>query len=163
MLQINKASLCMQSCQDFEQLLMIDGQGGGWKHAAEMLADLAQDAAGDYVLILDDDDILLNADGVRLMKEAAQSQPAAVIFKGWHADLGILPNDNTWMRRPRLAQIGSFDFITRREVFCELVDTAVTNGYNNDFGIIDGVFERCLPVTWLNVLMCAAMRRSRGK
>jgi GT2 family glycosyltransferase len=163
MLQINKASLCMQSCQDFEQLLMIDGQGGGWKHAAEMLTELAQDATGDYVLILDDDDILLNADGVRLMKEAAQGEPAAVIFKGWHADLGILPNDNTWMRRPRLAQIGSFDFITRREVFVELADTAVTNGYTNDFGIIDGVFERCLPVTWLNVLMCAVMRRSRGK
>ena len=161
MLQINKASLCMQSCQDFEQLLMIDGQGGGWKHAAEMLTDMVQDATGDYVLILDDDDILLNADGIKLMKEATITAPAAVIFKGYHADLGILPNDNTWMRRPRLAQIGSFDFITRRDVFVELVDTA--DGYNNDFGIIDGVFERCLPVTWLNVLMCAVMRRSKGK
>jgi len=163
MLKINKASLAMQSCQDFEQLLAIDGLGQGWKHAAEMLADMARDATGDYVLILDDDDIMLNADGVKLIKEAAGSAPAAVIFRGYHADLGILPNDNIWMRRPGLAQIGSFDFITRRDVFCDLVETAVSNGYTNDFGIIDGVFERGLPVTWLNVLVCAVMRRSRGQ
>jgi hypothetical protein len=44
-----------------------------------------------------------------------------------------------------------------------LVDTAVSRGYANDFGIVDGIFGRGLPVTWLNVLVCAVMRRSRGK
>jgi hypothetical protein len=48
-------------------------------------------------------------------------------------------------------------------VFLEVVQESVNGGYCNDFAIIDGVFERNLPVVWLDALICAVMKRSRGK
>lgn len=163
MLRANDACLKAQSNPDYKQWILTDDQGRGWQYAAMMLVDVAPKLRGEYVLILDDDDLLINADGICLMKEAAMTRPAAVIFRGWHGDLGILPGPNGWMRRPFLGGIGSFDFIIRRDVFQDVVLDSATGGYTNDFAIIDGVFAREHSVVWLDALMCAVMRRSRGQ
>jgi hypothetical protein len=163
MLRANDACLKAQSDPDFKQWVLVDEKRRGWQHAAAMLMDVAPKLKGEYVLILDDDDLMINSEAICLLKEATQSQPAAVIFRGWHDDLGVLPGVDVWMRRPRLATIGAFDFITRRDVFCELVGTTGVAGYCNDFAIIDAVFERDMPRVWLDRLLCAVMKRSRGK
>lgn len=163
MLRANDACLKAQSDPDYKQWILADEQGRGWQHAAQLLVDVAPKLKGDYVLILDDDDLMINADGICLLKEAALTRPGAVIFRGWHGDLGILPGPNGWMRRPFLGGIGSFDFIIRRDVFCDLIGQSVGGGYGNDFALINGVFEADLPVVWLDTLICAVMRRSRGQ
>lgn len=164
MFRANHACLQAQSDPDFKSWLLVDDKGRGWKFAAQLLVEAAPKLKSEYVLILDDDDLMINADGICLLKEAAQSKPAAVIFKGWHGDrLGVLPGVDVWLKRPRLGTIGSFDFIIRRDLFGELAEAAVSYGYGNDFGIIDGVFEQGLPVVWLDVLVCAVMRRSLGQ
>lgn len=163
MLKANRACLKVQSMPDYKQWILADDERRGFQHAAFMLVDMAQNLQGDYVLILDDDDLMINAEGICLLKEATQTNPAAVIFKGWHADLGVLPGADAWMRRPRIGTIGSFDFIIRRDLFADLAQAATRDGYCNDFAIIDGVFKQGLEVVWLDALLCAVMRRSRGK
>jgi hypothetical protein len=164
MYRANHACLQAQSDPDYCHWTLADEERRGWQHAARLLAEVAPKLRSEYVLILDDDDLMINADGICLLKEAARdTEPAAVVFRGWHGDLGILPGPNGWMRRPFMGGIGSFDFIVRRDVFLEVVQESVNGGYCNDFAIIDGVFERNLPVVWLDALICAVMKRSRGK
>ena len=142
MLRANHACLQAQSDPDYKHWLLTDEVGQGWQHAAETLVTVAPKLKSRYVMILDDDDLMINWDGIRLLKGAAESNPAAVICRGWHGDLGVLPGPDAWERRPRLGTIGSFDFIIRRDLFGELAAGAVSGGYCNDFFIIDGIFER---------------------
>lgn len=164
-LNLNRASLLAQSCRDYEQILLVDDQRRGWDYAAQMLIKGAGQAIGEYVLILDDDDLMLNVNGIQLLSEATIARPAAVIFKGWHGDgLGVLPGVDAWHRRPRQGAIGCFDFVIRRDVFEAKMPEAASGGYNHDFALIDSVYEaHSHQIGWLDSVICAVTRRSIGE
>lgn len=164
MLRANDAALKAQSDPDFKQWVLTDTAGRGWAYAAEMLVDVAPKLTGEYVLILDDDDLMIHHQAIHELKMAAITRPPAILFRGWHGDLGVLPPDGAFGRRPQLGKIGSFDFILRRDVFCELVPRSIDGGYCNDFALIDGVFDHHPGgVIYLDLVICAVMMRSMGK
>jgi hypothetical protein len=158
-----QVSLAAQSCQDFEQVLIHDGVGQGMAWAQTQLTEAWKQANGRYILILDDDDLLQNPDGVKLLKEAAYKFPPAVIFKGHHDDLGILPRVDTWQSAPQVGSIGVFDFILRWDVFTRHSKVFAAGTYNDDHALIASVYrEHGKDIVWLDEVICAVQRRSLG-
>lgn len=118
-LAANRASLSNQTDQDFEQVLILDREGRGKRAAAASLRAEADRYRGEYVYILDDDDLLTDAAFVAGLKRiAAESDPDAIIVRARYGPLGILPDAPHWGARPVLGRIGAISFAVRRAVWC---------------------------------------------
>jgi glycosyltransferase involved in cell wall biosynthesis len=163
-LEINKLSLKTQEDPDFEQIIRVDDQGRGWAYIHQMLVDSIPDIHGQYVLTLDDDDMLINARAIRLLKEITPHQPPAVIYKVWLNELGILPSNGQWMRQPKLANITACGFVLRQDIFREYVPKLPPAHYASDYDLIRAVWDDYADeIEWLDMLMCWAIRRSIGR
>jgi len=107
--------------------------------------------------------VMLNADGIKILKAAATSDPPMIIFKGYVNGFGILPPPNVWQQTPGLGQIAVFCYILRSDLFVEFADTAARPEYHNDFLLFHAAFKKYPTlVKWSDRLICATMRRSRG-
>lgn len=161
-LTLNRASLRLQTDPDYEQLLAVDNVGRGWEHAQKMLAQLAGEAMGQYILALDDDDMLINAWAIEHLKQAAHANPPAVIWRAWHNDAGILPDNGHWGRKPELGFIGTCGFVVRTDVYREHIGPLVGH-YASDFDLISAVYaQHGDNVVWMDELCTWAIRRSFG-
>lgn len=167
LLERNHASLRTQSDPDYAQLVLLDIERRGWAYARQMLIDAAQslvaEYAAEYVLILDDDDYMLEPDGIALMKMAAHDHPPVVIFRGLHAEMGRLPR-RAWQSRPEPGDIGVFDFILRADVYRECVGAQSDSDYAHDHALIAAAYDRhAEAVVWLDAVICGADQRRIGK
>lgn len=163
MLELNKASVWMQSDPDVQHIIAVDTHSEkDWRRAHQMLVNAAADVEGQYVLILDDDDALINGRAVSLLKEATHDRPAVVIWRAWHGDLGILPDDAHWQRRPELGHIGACGFVLRADVYhdvlMEMQDEGYEGRYANDYDIVTRAYDKG-RTAWLDKLMTWAMQR----
>ena len=163
----NIASLQGQTDPDYEQLVLEDGHSRGWAFARQMLIDAANslvaDYACEYVLILDDDDVMRAPDGIAQLKRAARGAPPVIIFRGRHAELGILPS-HSWQGRPECGDIGIFDFILRADVYRECIGAQSASDYAHDHALIAAAYDRHQEaVVWLDAVICAADKRRIGK
>ena len=162
LLKRNRESLAAQTDPDYEQITMADEIGRGFGHAHDLLIQALPFVHGDYVLILDDDDFIQAADMIETLKAITLTKPPIVIFRGLHADFGILPS-YSWGQAPKLGDVGCFDFIMRADVFREFVKVTSANAYAHDYFILAAAFERHGSKTaWLDKVMCAADRRRNG-
>lgn len=160
MLRNNTASLDAQTDQDFQQIFLYDhiGRGVGW---ANKSLESAQ-PAGDYVMVLDDDDMLINAHAIELLKAAARHEPALVIFKAHHGRLGVLPRPTVWGKRPIRGSIGSCDFISRRDVWSKHI-AAFGAERCGDYYYLKSVWQDKPEVVWLNEQLASVQRISQGQ
>ncbi len=160
MLAENVASLEGQADPDYEQLFIVDdvGRGVGW--ANKQLATTKP--TGRYVMVLDDDDMMVDDNAIALMKEAAKNGPHIVIFKAVHSDLGVLPGPAVWQNRPIRGQIGSCDFITRRAVWEKHIEAFGTFACG-DFNFLKAIWLDSPTVVWLDRVLAGVQRISRGQ
>ena len=160
MLAKNKASLRGQTDQDFEQLFIVDevGRGIGW--ANQSLATAAP--AGDYVMVLDDDDLLTDYRAIELLKVAATDEPELVIFKAHHGPLGVLPSATVWEKRPIRGNIGGCDFISRRDVWEKHI-TAFGTMACGDYHYLRSLWQDEPEVVWLNEQLAAVQQIGKGR
>jgi hypothetical protein len=162
-LAINKASVRLQSDHDIQHLIITDplpqGSGMIWAQAAPMM--YVNDVYGQYIMLLDDDDMLLNTDAVRIFKSACSENysPGVIMFRTWHHDLGILPDNHVWGKQPLLGHIGNNDFIIRAYTWKAYIHN-LANGYNGDYEFIKSVFDSGASVVWLDILIAACMQRA---
>jgi len=160
----NQASLQAPTDLDYDQRVMTDFVRSGFEHVRDMMRQAAQTLPEHgYVLILDDDDVMSNPRGIETLKVAARDNPPAVIFRGQHADLGVLPK-HAWQTRPACGDIGSFDFILRVDVFRACVAAETQTAYAYDHAIIAAAYD-AYPgaVVWCDHVICAADKRRIGK
>jgi glycosyltransferase involved in cell wall biosynthesis len=159
MLARNVASLEEQAEPDYEQLFIVDdiGRGVGWANQALSTAE----PAGDYVMVLDDDDMLTDYRAIELLKLATVDEPPLVIFKADHARLGILPWPTVWGKRPIRGGIGSCDFISRRDVWEKHINAFGTLACG-DYRYLQSVWQDKPDVVWLDEQLAGVQRISRG-
>ena len=161
MLAKNMASLEVQSEPDYEQLFIVDdeGQGIGWANRA--LATV--DPTSDYVMVLDDDDMLINDRAIGLLMDAVMiDYPHLVIYRAEHGELGVLPDELTWNKRPLKGHIGSCDFITRRDVWKEHIHQfGIDEG--GDYAFLHAIWRDNPRTVWLDELLARTQRRSNGR
>lgn len=160
MLQKNIDSLLVQTCQDFEHVLIQDNEGRGVGWANEQLQHTSP--KGDYVLILDDDDRLIDETAVEKLKAAVNGQPDIVIFKADHAGLGVLPSPKVWEKSPMGGHIGSCDFITRRDLWRQHIP-AFAQPTCGDIAFLRSMWHEEIAAVWLNEQLAAVQRISRGR
>jgi hypothetical protein len=160
MLRINRQSVYGQTDRDLEQLFSTDmvGRGIGW--ANRELANFHP--CGDYVLVLDDDDRLVEPRAIEYLKEATKDNPDIVIFKGYHAELGRLPTKAIWNKRPLKGHIGSCDFISHRDIWKKHI-TAFGVDEGGDYAYLQSVWQDKPIVVWLDRQLTAVQRISKGQ
>lgn len=161
MLAKNKASLKAQTDRDFEHLFIRDdkGRGVGWANGEIAKAE----PTGEYVLVLDDDDMMLNHRAIAILKLATLDAPGMVIFKADHKELGILPSKAVWQSRPMQGQIGSISFISRLDIWkrhAKAYGVPKAGDYNYLHAAWPDVKDH---VVWLNELLTGVQRISWGQ
>ena len=140
MLVANKQSLREQSDQDYQHLVISDYVGVGVAYAnGEMATRDWSGIEGDYVMVLDDDDILSGPDVIKRLKEALVIMPVDLLIvrmdQGPH---GILPSPGEPIKRGR---IGCSAVIPSRLLFLEAVKS-YTPRYDGDYDYISACVEK---------------------
>jgi len=161
MLRRNQAALDAQTCDDWEQLLLVDavGRGVGWANA--QFAAHADDVSGDYVLMLDDDDMLARSDAIETLKDAAKGSPELIVFRADHKQNGILPTAEVWGQEPKATHISGQDFITRADVWrAHIAHFAQTS--MGDIAFLRALWPNVADVVWLDELLVEVQRVSLG-
>jgi len=155
----NEASVAAQTCNDYEHIFIVDDEGRGvaWANWALQLAQ----PAGDYVLVLDDDDKLTDPEAIAKLKEATADNPDLVIFKADHDGLGILPSPLIWGRAILRGHIGSCDFITSREQWYQHIHH-FAQPECGDFSFLNALWFNRPEVVWLDEQLAAVQRISKG-
>lgn len=156
----NVASLEGQADPDYEQLFIVDerGHGIGWANRSLAIAG----PVGEYVMVLDDDDMLVNDCAITWLKEATINAPALVIFKADHKELGILPSKAVWSKRPLKGQIGSISFISRRDIWDRHI-AAFGVDEGGDYAYLYAVWQEKPSVFWLDEVLAGVQQISRGR
>ena len=160
MLGKNVESLTSQGDPDFEQLFIVDAVGYGIGRANRELVTVKP--SGEFVLILDDDDMLINDAAITLLKEAAVDRPDIVIFKADHNGLGVLPSRVVWEHRPIKGRIGSCDFITRRDIWEKHIHAFGVDACG-DYEFLRALWQDRPKVVWLDEVLAGVQRISRGQ
>ena len=156
-------SITSQSCKDYNHLLFHDDtteKGYGINKADLSLRD-AKPLNGEYIMVLDDDDKLVDTEFVKDFKAAvSETKPDVVIFKGRIGAHGVMPRADSWKHPPTTGNIGSFCFAVKKEVWEKHIKS---------WGIAcgDGVFiatcyANTKSVLWLDRLVATTQRISRG-
>ena len=161
MLAENIASLQRQTDPDLFQTIIKDDVGRGVAWACRNLSTVIPD--GQYIWILDDDDLCICDTLVAEVKAIAYAHDPGVIFLRMdHGPLGILPDDAHWQRAPVEGHIGCSAFVVRRDVWIIYADWW-SERYAGDFDFISAVYaDPEVTHFWHDRIASRVQRRSMG-
>lgn len=164
-LAANQASLAALTDPDWCQTLIVDREGRGCAWANRNLANCADRLIGDYIWVLDDDDVCVRRELVEELKAISVMFAAdVVVVRMDHGpELGTLPRAG-WGRRAEVAEgdIGVSALICRREVWQKHAGSWGER-YAGDFDFAAAVLgDKRLLVYWHDVVASAISRQSAG-
>jgi len=148
LLERNKESVYAQLDQDWEHIFIVDDIGLGMEAANKSLALNAHLISGEYVLILDDDDILVDNNYVSGLRAIVRSyHPDVIISKmRWHLQVEK-PERQWWRHPPQHGHIGSPCFAVRREVWLQHIESFGTER-SGDFHFITAIWNAGCTFHW---------------
>jgi hypothetical protein len=139
LVQDNFASLDAQTCDDWVQTLLVDDVGHSVEWANYWLGKYGPNLEGDYIWVLDDDDICVRDTFVEEIAHIVQAHNPDVIICKIDAN-GVIPPPQLWGKPPQITQIGMACFVVRREVWQEYAD-AFWPKLAADFNFINAVWQ----------------------
>jgi hypothetical protein len=161
MLAINEASMRAQTDRDFTHTLLNDPEGRGIRWSYTNLASYAPFLVGEYIWILDDDDMCVSQTLIADLKEIVKAHsPAAIMVKMDHGERGILPSV-CWQRQPEIGGIGCSAFVVKRQVWQKHARFFTAN-YAGDFDFIDSIFARDYDIYWFDCVASKVQKISYG-
>lgn len=164
MLHHNRASLVAQTCGDWTQTLLVDEVGHGVPAAQERLAHYAPQLTGEYIWILDDDDMCTRRTLVDELRTIAKThQPDVIMLRMNHLERGILPDDDAWQKPPQCSRIGCSAYVVRRDVWRRFANAFLPGEYASDFKFIAAIFAARPNVFWHDVIASQCQRVSLGR
>lgn len=137
----NQASLDGQTDADWVQTVLIDNVGRGVEWANGNLGRYAPHLEGEYVWVLDDDDVCTCDTLVAGLKRVVRETCADVVMvQGEINRHGVLPDAAVWRQQPVFAHVAMPNFVLRRAVFQKHAGKlAVSRGA--DYNLIRDVFD----------------------
>jgi hypothetical protein len=157
-LALNEESLREQLDPDYEQIVLRDEVGRGLAWANRQFYEHRFAVEGDYVLMLDDDNVLATPHAVTILKAVTWDKPEAVIFKAEVGPHGILPTSFAWGQRRAIAwQIDGHCVIVRREVWQAYIHEFCVD-VRGDAAFLGALTAAGLRIEWLNAVLVRALR-----
>lgn len=163
MLAANQASLATLTSPDWTQSLLVDdvGRGIGW--ASQNMGAYAPHLVGDYIWILDDDDLCTcNTLVVELKAITRLYRPEVIMLRMDHGEMGVLPDITTWRLRPQLGHIGVSAYVVKRSTWQAHAGAWASARYESDFDFIDSIWRSNPVVYWHACIASRVQRISRG-
>lgn len=112
----NQEAMRAQTDPDFDHTIVVDPNPRGPVMADRNLA--AFEATGDYVWVLDDDDLCTRPTLVAELKAIAEREyPDVIMVRAYHGLWGTLPRDENWQRPPVKGNVGWSCYIVRGQVW----------------------------------------------
>lgn len=164
-LERNQASLDAQTDDDWQQTLLIDDVGRGVAWANRQLGIYAPQVEGDYVWVLDDDDVCTRPTLVSELKAiVAAHQPDVIMLRGDCGNYGVLPPDTLWGKPPEFTCVCMSGFVVRRSVFQAFAD-AWPNTQGGDYAFISKVYAATEPgrIFWHDVTAMRIQYKGGGR
>jgi hypothetical protein len=158
----NLESLKQQTDRDWMRTLIVDDERRGVAWAVGNLRTV--EATGDYVWVLDDDDICSWPQLVDDLKRTAEEAdwPDVIMVRALHERYGLLPSDDHWEQPPVLGNIGTSCYVVRREVW-NAHRAAWVERYDGDFYFVEHLWQQPgLRWYWLNVIAAYYPQQSIG-
>lgn len=160
MLARNLESLTVQTDSDWCRTVVVDDKERGVAWAVGNLATV--EATGEYVWVLDDDDLCCRPTLVAELKDITERiAPDVIMVKAYHAKFGMLPSRANWTSRPVLGNVGTSCYIVRRDVWNAHHD-AWTERYDGDYWFIDALWNAKCSVYWHPVTAAYYPQQSIG-
>lgn len=155
-----RASLETLTDPDWKQRIVMDKQGRGVAWANRNLSTIT--AHGEWIWLLDDDDLCAYADLIVDLKElVASKQPDLIIARVWHDKYGLLPPYEDWGKRPIMGRYGGECAFYRREIWNKYRH-GWTQTYAGDFWFINDLWDAGLKIAWLPVIVARQPQESNG-
>lgn len=130
------------------------------------------DATGEWVWVLDDDDVCCRPTLIQDIKMLCDKSdrvllgergPDVIVVKcRWVQHDTVLPNDTIWGTIPKEGQIGAPCVITRGVVWNEMRDNWGER-YAGDFDYINALFSASLNIVWLDIVAAEIPQINLGR
>lgn len=163
----NQDSLKRQTDSDWIQTLLVDPIGAGVPAANRMLGLTADGATGEWIWVLDDDDICVYDDLVRDVRRIARSNPGKEVIMvrndvTTHTG-SIVPKYN-WQLEPMYGDVSMSCFIVRNFVWKTFKD-AWPLGLAGDYNFISAIWSELGPDAfyWHDVIAMQTLQLGGGK
>lgn len=169
MLRACKESVSRQSCDDYEHLYIVDpkkqGSGRGWANKSFAIQPVNVDSK--YVMVLDDDDMLIDKNLVEDIKTIAEKQdPDMFIFRGiiHNHRCPVLPPNNLWKRIIRGGLIASFCVAVKKEIWEAHKASFGADPRNGDFHFMKTAYIHADSIYWHDKVVAETQKgRNRGR
>lgn len=155
-LRRNQLSVGKQMCGNYEQIFLVDEIGLGIKAADERMAiEASALIRGEYVYILDDDDLLIDNQFVAHIHAIARSHdPDIIMVKSDNGRLGILPGAETWEREPQPGRVSVLNYVVKAEVWKRHASAFATHPDDaGDAMFIVELFKHDYSVYWFDSIV----------
>jgi len=115
-----------------------------------------------YVMVLDDDDMLIDPDFVKTFKEVVDKDgPEIVFFKGKVLGKKMLPTEQTWRKFPSRGSIASFCFAVRLDVWEKYISYFGGRGRRGgDFYFLSYCYRGTKKHIWLNRIVAQTQKKA---
>lgn len=160
----NQRAFAEQTDPDYEQIIIRDEVGVGVAAANVRLRGTAGCVRGEYVLVIDDDDIVVDPGLIADLKRLAVTRPGVIMVRWDHGPRGVLPAEE-WFEHggvPPKAGVGGGAPIVRADVYRALCHTW-GNAYDGDHDFVSSVLTCGQPVVWHNKVVCAVQQIGLGR
>lgn len=154
-----EASVAAQT-EPVQHLIVRDEIGIGVAGMFAAIADHAEGVAGDYVMVLSDDNVLADpwfAAELRA-RSVAMGAPPVIVFKG---QCGPSLQPLVWGREPEITRIDLSCFAVRRQLWLDSTDLW-GHRYEGDFDFIHALWQQGHRFDWFDRLAFRALQISNG-
>lgn len=160
MLTRNVVALASQTDPDYMHHMVVDHERRGVAWAVGNLANV--EATGEYVWVLDDDDLCSRSTLIAELKDiVTELQPDVIMVRALHEEFGMLPDQRNWRRQPVLGNIGTSCYIVRREIWNKYRSRWDAR-YDGDYWFIQSLWDQECEFYWHDVIAAHYPQQSIG-
>lgn len=164
LLAANVRSLAEQTDRDYTQVILSDPDGRGIEWSYRNMAAYADKLTGDYIWILDDDDMCIRPSLIEDLKAiVSQHGPDVIMLRMDHKQWGVKPSFS-WQQPPQLGDIGCSAYVVKRHIWQHHSRLWLEHGrYQSDYDFISSVFDGGYNVAWYDVVASRVQAISKGQ
>jgi glycosyltransferase involved in cell wall biosynthesis len=155
LLKLNQESLRNQTDGDWEQILLVDKVGIGVPEANKNLRTV--DVSGDYVLILDDDNVVTDNNFIANLKILEESKPDLIIVQLQRDKERVFPTKIP----PEMGSIDTANMVVSREMWYKH-RSDFRDSYNGDFYFAESLYKDNIITVKYDGIPLKSLRISKG-